>query len=355
MSKVSVIIAVYNVEKYLPKCLESLLQQSLSDIEIICVNDGSTDKSLDVLNCYAKKDPRVKVLTQKNRGVAYSRNKGLRLASGDYVMFVDGDDWVDLDVCKKIYDVAEKNDSDIVMYNVAFYDDRKGQIIPGAFFNIKSWNNHLDENTAHTYKDCISIFYGNLSAANKAYRRSFVEKIGVYFPEDTRFEDHSFHLETVFCAQRINIIDEALYYYRQNRKNSMMTTLTSTKVVFDIFKIIDIIEEMLKRIRKYEELKYLFFQFKYEAIAHYFMRANFFLKPKYYKRAKQAYYAMYEQDYDFTICKKMSNYYNFTDILNYNWFVCYILKKILDNPKKNLRKKYEPLKKLLENTLNGGI
>lgn len=350
--EISIIVAVYNVEKYISACLESLIQQSFKDIEIICINDGSTDNSATILFDYAMKDNRVKVLTQENRGVACTRNKGLAMASGKYIMFVDADDWVNLDLCKRTYEIAERNQSDIVMYNVAFFDNKAQKITPGRFFDVKVWDKHVDENTVHTYKDCKSIFYGNLSTANKLYRRRFLEKIGVEFPEHTRFEDHSFHLETVFNDARINILDYPLYYYRQNRRNSMMTTLCSTKVVFDIFKIVDIVEEMLKRIGKFQDLKYLFFQFKYEAYAHYYMRVNFFSKAKYYKIMKDAFFEMYSEDYDFTICKKMMNFYNFTDILNYNWFVCYILKLYLDAPQKNRRKKFQPLKKFLESGMS---
>ena len=348
LPKISIIIAAYNVEKYLPKCLDSVCLQTLKDIEIICINDGSKDKSLDILNEYAQKDSRIKVINQNNSGVATARNVGLANATGKYVQFIDGDDWVNLNLCEKVYNIAENNNSDIVMFNVAFYDNKKQQVTKGRFFTTTVWNNHVDENTAHTYKDCKTIFYGNLSAANKLYRKSFLDALEVKFPENVRFEDHLFHLETIFSAEKVNILDEQLYYYRQNRKNSMMTTLKTTKVVMDIFPIVDLVEEMLKRINKYERNKYLFFQFKYEALAHYFMSINFFSKPYYFAKMKTEFEKLLVGDFDFGICKTMSNYYNFTDVLNYNWFSCYVLKKVLDKPNKEYRKKFEPFKKAIE-------
>ncbi|MBQ2870186.1 glycosyltransferase [bacterium] len=348
LPKISIIIAAYNVEKYLPKCLDSVCLQTLKDIEIICINDGSKDKSLDILNEYAQKDSRIKVINQNNSGVATARNVGLANATGEYVQFIDGDDWVNLNLCEKVYNIAENNNSDIVMFNVAFYDNKKQQVTKGRFFTTTVWNNHVDENTAHTYKDCKTIFYGNLSAANKLYRKSFLDALEVKFPENVRFEDHLFHLETIFSAEKVNILDEQLYYYRQNRKNSMMTTLKTTKVVMDIFPIVDLVEEMLKRINKYERNKYLFFQFKYEALAHYFMSINFFSKPYYFAKMKTEFEKLLVGDFDFGICKTMSNYYNFTDVLNYNWFSCYVLKKVLDKPNKEYRKKFEPFKKAIE-------
>lgn len=349
--EISIIIGVYNVENYVSRCLESLINQTFKDIEIICINDGSNDKSLDILNNYAVKDSRIKVFSQKNKGVASARNKGLAEAKGKYVLFFDADDWVDLNLCQKVYETAELNNSDIVMFNVAFYDNKKKCIIRGSFFNIKHWQNHTDKNTLHSFRDCMTLFYGNLSCANKLYRKSFLDELNVKFLENTRFEDHLFHLETLLSAKRINIIDEQLYYYRQNRKNSMMTSLLATKIIYDIFEIIDAIEKMIKRVELWNELKYAFFQFKCEALVHYYMRSSIFTRPNYYEKMKKEFYKFYDMDYDFNICRTIPKFYNFTDVLNYNWFSCMILKLILDNEKYNLRQKFEPFKKALEDGL----
>ena len=352
--EISIVVSVYNVEKYLPRCLDSLINQTFKEIEIICVNDGSTDGSLAVLRKYAEKDDRIKVVNQTNKGVAGARNRGLVEAVGKYILIFDADDWVDLNLCKKVYDIAEANNSDIVMFNVAFYDQKKMAITKGHFFSIKHWRNHNDENTLHTFRDCKAIFYGNLSCANKLYRKSFLDDLGVKFIEGTRFEDHPFHLETMFMARRINILDEQLYYYRQNRKNSMMTTLLTTKVIYDIFGVVDAIEEMIERRKLWDELKYAFFQFKCEALVHYYMRASIFARPKFYKKMKEEFYKFYDKDYDFNICKTIPKYYHFTDVINYNWFTCMVLKLLLDNEKYNMRKKVEPYKKLLEDVLKDG-
>lgn len=107
--KVSVIIPVYNSEKYLEKCLNSLIKQTLEDIEIVCINDGSTDNSLEILNAYAKKDRRIKVLSQKNLKQGAARNNGLKIAQGEFISFVDSDDWVDFDYLEKLYNAAIDN------------------------------------------------------------------------------------------------------------------------------------------------------------------------------------------------------------------------------------------------------
>lgn len=111
--KVSIIMPVYNVEKYLKKCLNSLINQTLDDIEIICVNDGSTDNSDKILQEFAQKDSRIKILTQSNKGQSVARNLAIENANGEYLGFVDSDDWVDLDYFEKLYNIAIKYDCDI--------------------------------------------------------------------------------------------------------------------------------------------------------------------------------------------------------------------------------------------------
>ena len=117
MVKVSVIVPVYNNEEYLDKCLSSLIGQSLEDIEIICVNDGSGDSSLDILNKYKQKDNRIVVLSQENQGAGASRNNGIDIANGEYISFVDADDWLEENALKKLYENAVRNNSEIVLFN----------------------------------------------------------------------------------------------------------------------------------------------------------------------------------------------------------------------------------------------
>lgn len=114
---VSIIVPVYNVEKYLPCCLESLINQTLKDIEIICVNDGSTDRSVQILKDYQKKDDRIFVINQENQGVSQTRNNALKYVRGKYTLFIDGDDWIDLEACETAVNVAEENSADLVFWS----------------------------------------------------------------------------------------------------------------------------------------------------------------------------------------------------------------------------------------------
>lgn len=118
MCKVSVIVPVYNVEKYLERCIESLINQTFDDIEIIALNNGSTDKSLDILNYYAHKDKRIRVINNKNIGVSKSRNIGIEEAKGEYIVFVDSDDWIDSNMIYILYDTISDNNCDLVSVHI---------------------------------------------------------------------------------------------------------------------------------------------------------------------------------------------------------------------------------------------
>ena len=133
MPKISIIVPVYNVEKYLHQCMDSLVNQTLSDIEIICVNDETPDNSLEILNEYASKDSRVKVISQKNTGLSGARNTGMKYVTGEYIMFIDSDDWLDIDTCELAYSEAEKESADAVLwaYMREFGDHQK----PKYLFN----------------------------------------------------------------------------------------------------------------------------------------------------------------------------------------------------------------------------
>ncbi len=126
--KVSIIVPVYNVEKYLQSCMDSLVNQTLEDIEIICVNDGSTDNSLEILESYAKKDSRIKVFTIENSGNSIARNYGIKIAKGKYVGFVDSDDYINETMFEKLYNSCEQNDLDLAICKISLFDDKTGEV-----------------------------------------------------------------------------------------------------------------------------------------------------------------------------------------------------------------------------------
>ena len=121
--KISVILSAYNEEKFISKAIESVVNQTLKDIEIIIINDGSTDNTLDIINSFAEKDNRIVVIDQQNIGLGASRNKGMKIAQGEYVTFLDADDWFTEDAFEIAYNEAKAKDTDITMYQMINYDD----------------------------------------------------------------------------------------------------------------------------------------------------------------------------------------------------------------------------------------
>ena len=177
--KVSVIVPVYNVEKYLERCLDALVNQTLTDIEIICVNDGSTDNSLEILDRYSKKDERIFVLNQENKGVSIARNEALKLAKGEFIGFVDSDDWVDIDYYEKLYNAAKNNDCDIATASIIRKKEESQK------YKIKYDKECIFENLQ--YKLNICDIPNCCYVCNKIFKKEIIKDKN--FKESVYFED----------------------------------------------------------------------------------------------------------------------------------------------------------------------
>ena len=212
MPKVSIIVPVYNVEKYLEKCLDSLINQTLKDIEIICINDGSLDNSINILEKYAIKDNRLKIISQKNAGLSAARNTGINAASGDYIGFCDSDDWVSLDFYEKLYKCAVQNNTDIAC----------GEIIKIRKGKEKKFLTYNNETIAKTYLEKLqSCNVPDYSYAwNKIYRLSKIKKHNLYFEEGITYEDIIFSPQALFYLDKTVTIKNTYYYYL-SRKTSI--------------------------------------------------------------------------------------------------------------------------------------
>lgn len=249
MCKVSVIVPVYNTEKYLKECLESIVNQTLDDIEIICVNDGSTDNSLDILKDYAKDDSRIKIISQENNGQGSARNKGLSIAKGDYIYFMDSDDIIELDTLKDCYNIMKDYKIDFVMFQLINFDEEKGFYQIPDYDMLNVWE-FVGDNI-FSYKDLGDlIFQVAVSPVNKLYNKQFLEDIKVRFPEDIIFEDNIFFWNVFLNAKRIKFIKQHYYIRRRHSFSTtgrpgirFVDTLEIHNRIFDIFKKIDIFDE----------------------------------------------------------------------------------------------------------------
>ena len=230
MIKVSVIVPVYNKEKELERCLESLVNQTLKEIEIIVIDDKSKDNSRNIIDKYVKLYPKkVKsIFNKKNSGIGFTRNEGLKVASGEFLGFVDADDYVDLNMFKKYYDFALKHSLDIVTgYYTKFGSE--DVLFKNQFFDI---NNIYDDPSI-----ILKLDYG---PCNKIFRNSIVKDKKIKFAVGLKYEDMPFVALALKHSKKVGHINESYYYYYVH-ENSETTVLD--KRVFDIFKIMDMFNE----------------------------------------------------------------------------------------------------------------
>lgn len=255
--KMTVVVPVYNVEKYLSECLDSIINQTLNDIEIICINDGSTDNSLNILNEYAKIDERIKVYSFGNKGLGPARNRGIKRAHGEYVAFIDSDDWLELDFCEKIYAFAKKDEVDLVLFNAIeeYSDHTKKRVYfapevietPSEFIFDHNWNSNFMLNTY-------------LTAWSKLYRTVFLKENLVEF-KSTLFEDIRFHVESYLKAKKISYNPTIFYHYRKDNQTSIINNLKNDEC-YCIIEIMDDVENILKENYVYEKYEPAFIKFK---------------------------------------------------------------------------------------------
>jgi len=242
---VSVIVAAYNVEKYLSQCLDSLVNQTLKNIEIIVVNDASTDNSLRIMKEYQSRYSTLRVVDcKKNLGLASVRNIGLRAAKGQYAAFTDGDDWVDVRMCEMLYQRASTDNADVLIADAkVFYENSKTF---GQFFD-QHIRRTLDPQLKTVPFELSSEFQTLLLepvAWTKLYKRSFLQQHALHFEEGMNsYEDICFHFSVLLKAMRISFTDDALCFYRQNRPGQI-SGRTSRKI-FEVFAVFQKIYENL--------------------------------------------------------------------------------------------------------------
>lgn len=231
--KVSIIIPVYNIEKYLSKCIESLIAQKYKNYEILLIDDGSTDRSGEIIDHYASIYSCVRAYHHTNRGVSYTRNRGIRESKGDYIAFIDGDDWADSNYLSTMVAYIEDNDLDFAVCNYSFYDDRSGKTEEWAMY----------KKSCCTDKNCAAEKLLTTSCVpwNKIYKTKIIRECA--FPEDiTIGEDTIFLMELLKKCQKIGFLNKSLLFYRQHSGSAMHSgirpqiwdNISSGNIVYDI-------------------------------------------------------------------------------------------------------------------------
>ena len=221
----SVIIPVYNVEKYLRACLDSVLNQTLPDWEAICVDDGSSDGSAFILNEYAAKDDRIKVIVQPNAGTAAARNAGLRVAQGDYIFFLDSDDWLEADSFQILADRLQGED--ILCFSGKRYFESTGLFHPADILPEKTYQSGMDY---YNENALLSRDFAFVCVVLRVYNRAFLMRNGLFFDEDITYEDNLWVPITLYYAQTVSVIPDVLYLYRIRGGSKMQDDSLSRKM-----------------------------------------------------------------------------------------------------------------------------
>lgn len=208
--KVSIIVPVYNVEKYLHKCLSSLINQTLKDIEIIVINDGSTDNSSQIIEEFVQKDTRIKAIKQENSKLGATRNNGIKLATGEYIGFVDSDDYVDENFFEELYNTAKKYNADIVSTNILKHKPKFCK------YNIKYNEYKTTTNIQDKIKLCSDTKKRFFSCWNKIYKRDLINSNNIIFTENKLHEDVLFSLSALYFSKTLAVTPNTKYHYMQN-------------------------------------------------------------------------------------------------------------------------------------------
>lgn len=254
MPKVSIIIPVYNVEKYLDKCIESAIRQTLQDIEIILVDDGSPDNCPKLCDEYAKADSCIKVIHKKNEGLGFARNSGLEIATGEYVTFLDSDDFVDLEAYEELYNIAKENSLDIIRFECNRFINEN---------NYRIGSRYKDKVEIHTGTDilreiALNIFAPSVYSPKESlrfngsscfalFRREIITNNKIVFPSEREIlgEDYIFCFKFMLFANRFGFIDRTYYHYRINPDSLTQKAKLDkiTKAVYNCKYIIALLRE----------------------------------------------------------------------------------------------------------------
>ncbi len=317
MPKVSIIIPVYNVEKYLRECLDSALGQTLKDIEVICVNDCSTDGSLEILREYASKDDRLKIIDfSENQGPSITRNTALDVAKGDYIMFLDSDDWLELSACEEAYNQIHKNGNDFVFFDCREYLQKAKKFIAGDKLDVLRRYAH-DPNLR--LQDIKTPFISGCQIWFKIYRKSFLNENNIRFPSEHFGEDCVFFIKTLACCKSMSVLDKQLYNYRVFDKS--LTTVSAVKYLDDLFTTKEKALDIVLKFKHKEALLKIFIPYCVNSTLYWYKcwsKQNFRVRKTIYNKTRVLFKSL-DEVYGLENYKDFINYKVASSFLKYSW------------------------------------
>lgn len=276
MTAISILVPVYNVERYLNQCLNSILQQTFRDFEVICINDGSTDHSLEIIKSFIAKDKRFKLIDKINTGYGHSMNQGLSQCQGKYISIIESDDYIKPDMLERLYTVAKENNLDVARCNYYIFSK----------FSKKLNNDYIRDILANKVLkplDHIKIFYQPPSIWVNLYKREFIDKYKIRFLETAgaSFQDTSFVFKVYALCKRFMFINEALLYYRIDNNGSSINNKSKAFCVCDEY------QEILKFTKVhpqiYDKIKYHIPVLRYNCYRWNFLRIDPSLRKSFLK------------------------------------------------------------------------
>lgn len=319
--KISVIIPVYNTENYLDACLNSVRQQTLNEIEIICINDGSTDGSATILEKHQLVDERIIIITQENNGLSAARNIGIKYAIGKFVSFIDSDDLITGDFLEVLYHAAENNNAEVAMSNFLWFDNDTQK-------DENSWISTiiggLKVNPITELNERKQII-NTCTVCNKIFLRDFIIKNNLSFLEGLYWEDNPFTIVCALTAQRI-VVETSVAYRCRKRQNSITGTAVYDRKPFDIFEIMNGLNIFFNGSEKFKngDFRFLFAELKY---IHY---TSQFCNRVHKKHKKEFFIKMISEFKQFDnetqsyLCDKFKDYKYFKE----KWYLVFRLKEL---------------------------
>lgn len=290
--KISIIIPVYNVEEYISECLDSIINQSLREIEIICINDGSTDNSLKIIKDYEKMDSRIKVINQSNKGLGATRNVGIENSNGEYIYFMDSDDYLELCALEELYDLAKTKLLDIILFKLINFHDETQEKFTTEYYEMDFLKKRVGNNIFN-YKDIKDLILRvAVSAPGKLFKKTLISDMK--FPENIIFEDNPFFIEAILNADKVYFYDKHLYN-RRIRDNSITTSQFSnfsdaipiSNLIFNIFKKLGLFNEFASDLfyKKINQIFYRYNLIREEDKEDFFnkMKQDFLINKEYYE------------------------------------------------------------------------
>lgn len=312
--KFSIIIPVYNVEKFLRECLDSITSQTLKNFEVICVNDGSTDNSLAILQDYANKDSRFKIISQENQGPGIARNNAIDIAQGQYLLFVDPDDFIEPNTLEKIYGKFQQTDVDVIQFDFSTCKEN------GRYNSFKSFKKRMHKNFHYSIKDNEIYNWRNIKKKNlqgmslcvwdKAYKMNLIKANNIRLAPNKHGEDHIFSISSNLLADKILYINKAFYHYRTRLGSSVNKPSNDN---FCIFENIKLLRNFLMNNNLFDEYKVGFEDYVSTALSWHYSNIPIESVDKYLNKCKEI---LSTQNYEKFLEKSKGDFSNIEKIFS---------------------------------------